>query len=105
MDGASSSILVHEFSWLYSSSRGEIELQEIVNCLINTQMYNSPGISIALIFIIVGIGFKLSPTLFHQWTSNVYEGKYFNTPPLSYIPYITLDKYHIHGIRFTFKMP
>ncbi|MFQ6668468.1 hypothetical protein Gotur_034108 [Gossypium turneri] len=77
MDGASSSILVHEFSWLYSSSRGEIELQEIVNCLINTQMYNSPGISIALIFIIVGIGFKLSPTLFHQWTSNVYEGVQF----------------------------
>ena len=21
-----------------------------------------------------------------------------NTPPLSYIPYITLDRYHIHGI-------
>ncbi|MBA0754851.1 hypothetical protein Gogos_019971, partial [Gossypium gossypioides] len=26
MDGASFSILVHEFSWLYGSSRGEIEL-------------------------------------------------------------------------------
>ncbi|KAK9008946.1 hypothetical protein V6N11_080422 [Hibiscus sabdariffa] len=63
MGGASSSILVHGFSWLYGSSGGEIELQEIVNGLINTQMYNSPGISIALIFIIVGIGFKLSPAL------------------------------------------
>nr|URQ17655.1 NADH-plastoquinone oxidoreductase subunit 2 [Abelia chinensis] len=62
MGGASSSILVHGFSWLYGSSGGEIELQEIVNGLINTQMYNSPGISIALIFITVGIGFKLSPT-------------------------------------------
>ncbi|KAK6923555.1 LOW QUALITY PROTEIN: NAD(P)H-quinone oxidoreductase subunit 2, N-terminal [Dillenia turbinata] len=51
MGGASSSILVHGFSWLYGSSGGEIELQEIVNGLINTQMYNSPGISIALIFI------------------------------------------------------
>jgi len=61
MGGASSSILVHGFSWLYGSSGGEIELQEIVNGLINTQMYNSPGISIALIFITVGIGFKLSP--------------------------------------------
>lgn len=60
MGGASSSILVHGFSWLYGSSGGEIELQEIVNGLINTQMYNSPGISIALIFITVGIGFKLS---------------------------------------------
>ncbi|KAI5652268.1 hypothetical protein M9H77_29455 [Catharanthus roseus] len=35
MGGASSSILVHE-----------LELQEIVNGLINTQMYGSPGISI-----------------------------------------------------------
>nr|YP_008964911.1 NADH dehydrogenase subunit 2 [Schwalbea americana]YP_008964924.1 NADH dehydrogenase subunit 2 [Schwalbea americana]CDJ38677.1 NADH dehydrogenase subunit 2 [Schwalbea americana]CDJ38699.1 NADH dehydrogenase subunit 2 [Schwalbea americana] len=50
MGGASSSILVHAFSWLYGLSGGEIELQEIVNGLINTQMYNSPGISIALIF-------------------------------------------------------
>ncbi|XVF50369.1 hypothetical protein PTKIN_Ptkin04bG0092600 [Pterospermum kingtungense] len=66
MGGASSFILVHSFSWLYGSSEGEIELQEIVNGLINTQMYNSPGISIMLIFIIVGIGFKLSPAPSHQ---------------------------------------
>ncbi|KAE9610887.1 hypothetical protein Lalb_Chr07g0191581 [Lupinus albus] len=38
MGGASSSILVHGFSWLYGSSGGEIELQEIVNGLINTKM-------------------------------------------------------------------
>ncbi|XBJ19853.1 hypothetical protein VPH35_010775 [Triticum aestivum] len=74
MGGASSSILVHGFSWLYGSSGGEIELQEIVNGLINTQMYNSPGISIALISITVGLGFKLSPAPFHQCTLDVYEG-------------------------------
>ncbi|KQK12736.1 hypothetical protein BRADI_1g05721v3 [Brachypodium distachyon] len=74
MGGASSSILVHGFSRLYGSSGGEIELQEIVNGLINTQMYNSPGISIALISITVGLGFKLSPAPFHQWTPDVYEG-------------------------------
>ncbi|KAL2924444.1 NAD(P)H-quinone oxidoreductase subunit 2 B chloroplastic [Bienertia sinuspersici] len=78
MGGASSSILVHGFSWLYGSSGGEIELQEIVNGLINTQMYNSPGISIALIFITVGIGFKLSPAPSHQWTPDVYEGVRFH---------------------------
>ncbi|KAK7821480.1 nad(p)h-quinone oxidoreductase subunit 2 b [Quercus suber] len=74
MGRASSSILVHGFSWLYGSSRGEIELQEIVSGLINTQMYNSLGISIALIFITVGIVFKLSPAPSHQWTPDVYEG-------------------------------
>ncbi|KAK8944447.1 hypothetical protein KSP39_PZI007918 [Platanthera zijinensis] len=61
-------------SWACDCLRGEIELQEIVNGLINTQMYNSQGISIALISITIGIGFKLSPTPFHQWTHNVYEG-------------------------------
>nr|UDZ59681.1 NADH-plastoquinone oxidoreductase subunit 2 [Limnophyton obtusifolium] len=74
MGGASSSILVYGFSWLYGLSGGEIELQEIANGLINTQMYNSPGILIALISITVGIGFKLSPAPFHQWTPDVYEG-------------------------------
>nr|YP_009239110.1 NADH-plastoquinone oxidoreductase subunit 2 [Monsonia emarginata]AML26934.1 NADH-plastoquinone oxidoreductase subunit 2 [Monsonia emarginata] len=83
MGGASSSILVHAFSWLYGSSGGEIELQEIVNGLINTQMYNSPGISIALIFITAGIGFKLSPAPSHQWTPDVYEGS--PTPVVAFL--------------------
>ncbi|XP_048227296.1 NAD(P)H-quinone oxidoreductase subunit 2 B, chloroplastic-like [Ricinus communis] len=74
MGGASSSILVHAFSWLYGLSGGEIELQE---GLINTQMYNSPGISIVLIFITVGIGFKLSPAPSHQWTPDIYKGVRF----------------------------
>jgi len=54
--------LVHGLSWIYGSFGGEIELQERSNGLNNTQMCNSLGISIALIFIIVEIGFKLSPT-------------------------------------------
>nr|YP_009154996.1 NADH dehydrogenase subunit 2 [Gentiana straminea]YP_009155011.1 NADH dehydrogenase subunit 2 [Gentiana straminea]YP_009420202.1 NADH dehydrogenase subunit 2 [Gentiana macrophylla]YP_009521346.1 NADH dehydrogenase subunit 2 [Gentiana dahurica]YP_009521361.1 NADH dehydrogenase subunit 2 [Gentiana dahurica]YP_009521431.1 NADH dehydrogenase subunit 2 [Gentiana siphonantha]YP_009521446.1 NADH dehydrogenase subunit 2 [Gentiana siphonantha]YP_009521516.1 NADH dehydrogenase subunit 2 [Gentiana of len=83
MGGASSSILVHAFSWLYGSSGGEIELQEIVNGLIKTQMYNSPGISIALLFITVGIGFKLSPAPSHQWTPDVYEGS--PTPVVAFL--------------------
>nr|BAC84683.1 NADH dehydrogenase ND2, chloroplast [Oryza sativa Japonica Group] len=85
MGGASSSILVHGFSWLYGSSGGEIELQEIVNGLINTQMYNSPGISIALISITVGLGFKLSPAPFHQWTPDVYEGVWSPTPVVAFL--------------------
>ncbi|GAY31875.1 hypothetical protein CUMW_283660 [Citrus unshiu] len=77
MGGASSSILVYGSSWLYGSSGGEIEHQEIMNNLINTQMYNSLGNSIVLIFITVGIGFKLSLAPSHQWTPDVYEGVRF----------------------------
>nr|UDZ59679.1 NADH-plastoquinone oxidoreductase subunit 2 [Sagittaria guayanensis] len=83
MGGTSSSILVYGFSWLYGLSGGEIELQEIANGLINTQMYNSPGILIALISITVGIGFKLSPAPFHQWTPDVYEGS--PTPVVAFL--------------------
>nr|BBF90736.1 NADH-plastoquinone oxidoreductase subunit 2 [Afrocarpus gracilior] len=83
MGGASSSILVYGLSWLYGLSGGEIELQEIVNGLINTQMYNSPGIWIALISITVGIGFKLSLVPFHQWTPDVYEGS--PTPVVAFL--------------------
>ncbi|KAJ8427061.1 hypothetical protein Cgig2_006738 [Carnegiea gigantea] len=77
MGGASSSILVHGFSWLYGSSGGEIEVQEIENGFINTQMCNFPRISIELIFITVGIRFKLPPAPFHQWAPYVYEGVRF----------------------------
>ncbi|XP_048627052.1 NAD(P)H-quinone oxidoreductase subunit 2, chloroplastic-like [Brassica napus] len=60
-----------------------LSFKEIVNGLINTQMYNSPGISIALIFITVGIGFKLSLAPSHQWTPDVYEGS--PTPVVAFL--------------------
>jgi NADH:ubiquinone oxidoreductase subunit 2 (subunit N) len=77
MGGTSSSILAYGLSWLYGLSGGEIEIQEIANGLINTQMYNSPGIWIALLSIMVGIAFKLSLVPFHQWAPDVYEGVRF----------------------------
>lgn len=72
--GTSSSILIYGFSWLYGLSAGEFQLQKIANGLINTEMYNSSGTLLGLIFIIAGIGFKLSLVPFHQWTPDVYEG-------------------------------
>nr|YP_010589330.1 NADH dehydrogenase subunit B [Isoetes wormaldii]WAB48157.1 NADH dehydrogenase subunit B [Isoetes wormaldii] len=74
MGGTSSSISAHGFSWSYGSSGGEIQLQRIVNGLIDAQMYNSPGTLVALICVMVGIGFKLSLVPFHQRTPDVYEG-------------------------------
>ncbi|KAJ6874238.1 NADH dehydrogenase subunit 2 [Populus alba x Populus x berolinensis] len=95
MGGASSSILVHGFSWLYGSSGGEIELQEILNGLINTQMYSSLGISIALIFIIVGIGFKLSPAP-NGLLTYTKEGSFEKFIPL-YLSLICLGFSKLHG--------
>lgn len=72
--GISSSILAYGFSWLYGLSGGEVQLQKIADGLINTKMSHSFASLIGLIFIIVGIGFKLSLVPFHQWTPDVYEG-------------------------------
>lgn len=72
--GTSSSILAYGFSWLYGLSGGEFQLQKIANGLINTEMHTSSANFIGLIFLIVGIGFKLSLVPFHQWTPDVYEG-------------------------------
>uniref|UniRef100_A0A3Q7I1B4 NADH:quinone oxidoreductase/Mrp antiporter transmembrane domain-containing protein n=1 Tax=Solanum lycopersicum TaxID=4081 RepID=A0A3Q7I1B4_SOLLC len=96
MSGAISSIIVYDFSWLYVSSRGDIELKKIVNIHINTQMYNSAVISIALIFITVEIGLKLFPTPSHQWTPDVYEGVRFVLLPL-YLSLRCLDFLKLHG--------
>nr|UGN11259.1 NADH dehydrogenase subunit B [Pterobryopsis orientalis] len=81
--GTSSSILIYGFSWLYGLSAGEFQLQKIANGLINTDMYNSSGTLLGLIFIIAGIGFKLSLVPFHQWTPDVYEGS--PTPVVAFL--------------------
>uniref|UniRef100_A0AAU6PBM7 NAD(P)H-quinone oxidoreductase subunit 2, chloroplastic n=1 Tax=Pohlia lutescens TaxID=2779719 RepID=A0AAU6PBM7_9BRYO len=81
--GTSSSILVYGFSWLYGLSGGESQLQKIANGLINTEMYNSSGSLVGLVFIIAGIGFKLSLVPFHQWTPDVYEGS--PTPVVAFL--------------------
>jgi hypothetical protein len=60
-------------------------------------MYNSSGILVALIFITVGLGFKLSPAPFHQWTPNVYEGVWFIRPnSYLYLRSLGFAKLHRH---------
>lgn len=76
MGGASSSILVYGFSWLYGLSGGKLQLPEIASTLTN-QNYYPLGIWVALICILVGICFKISAVPFHQWTPDVYEGVRF----------------------------
>jgi len=83
--------LVYALSWLYGLSGGEIELQEIVTGLIDTQMYDSPGLWIALISITVGIGSELSPVPFHQWTPDVYEGVWFVLQITNYYLYNKIE--------------
>nr|YP_010881491.1 NADH-plastoquinone oxidoreductase subunit 2 [Pellia neesiana]WIA68569.1 NADH-plastoquinone oxidoreductase subunit 2 [Pellia neesiana]WIA68655.1 NADH-plastoquinone oxidoreductase subunit 2 [Pellia neesiana]WIA68741.1 NADH-plastoquinone oxidoreductase subunit 2 [Pellia neesiana] len=85
--GIGSSMLVYGFSWLYGLSGGETNIQEIVNGLSNTQMYNSAGVSIALVCVTSGLALKLSMAPFHQWTPDIYEGS--PTPVVAFLSIIS----------------
>jgi NAD(P)H-quinone oxidoreductase subunit 2 len=80
--GASSTILVYGFSWLYGLSGGEIQLSKIVNGITSNEMYPL-GLWVAFVCILVGIGFKISSVPFHQWTPDVYEGS--PTPVVAFL--------------------
>nr|UPO65617.1 NADH dehydrogenase subunit 2 [Staurastrum margaritaceum]UPO65672.1 NADH dehydrogenase subunit 2 [Staurastrum margaritaceum] len=83
MGGASSSILVYGFSWLYGLSGGELQLSKIVNGISSQDIYLSLGLWVAFVCILVGIGFKISAVPFHQWTPDVYEGS--PTPVVAFL--------------------
>nr|YP_010892603.1 Ndh2 [Pleurozia subinflata]URH13420.1 Ndh2 [Pleurozia subinflata] len=85
--GLSSSILTYGFSWLYGLSGGETNMQKIANNFLNSQIYNSQGLFIALICIIIGLSFKLSLVPFHQWTPDIYEGS--PTPVVAFLSVIS----------------
>nr|UPO65744.1 NADH dehydrogenase subunit 2 [Euastrum ansatum] len=83
MGGASSSILVYGFSWLYGLSGGELQLSKIINGITSQEMSLLSGLWVAFVCILVGIGFKISAVPFHQWTPDVYEGS--PTPVVAFL--------------------
>ena len=64
-----SGIMLFGFSWLYGLT-GTVNL-DFIN-IINHE--TSPAIYISFIFILVGMGYKISMVPFHYWTPDVYEG-------------------------------
>lgn len=89
MGGASSSILVYGFSWLYGLSGGELQLSKIFSGITTQESsllsgsFGSLGLWVAFVCILVGIGFKISAVPFHQWTPDVYEGS--PTPVVAFL--------------------
>lgn len=69
---ASSAIFLYGVSLLYGLSGGETQLAAIASHLQTGEQ--SLGLTIALVFVIAGIAFKISAVPFHQWTPDVYEG-------------------------------
>ncbi len=82
--GASSTaVFLYGVSLLYGLSGGQTELAAIANGIETAELGQSLGIVIALVFVIAGIGFKISAAPFHQWTPDVYEGA--PTPVIAFL--------------------
>ncbi|MBO3457880.1 NAD(P)H-quinone oxidoreductase subunit N [Aetokthonos hydrillicola Thurmond2011] len=82
--GASSTaVFLYGVSLLYGLSGGQTELSAIGDGIAKAGAGQSLGLLIALVFVIAGIGFKISAAPFHQWTPDVYEGA--PTPVIAFL--------------------
>ena len=82
--GASSTaVFLYGVSLLYGLSGGQTELSAIANGIATANVGQSLGLVIALVFVIAGIGFKISAAPFHQWAPDVYEGA--PTPVIAFL--------------------
>ena len=82
--GASSTaVFLYGVSLLYGLSGGQTELTAIAQGIATANVGQSLGLVIALVFVIAGIGFKISAAPFHQWTPDVYEGA--PTPVIAFL--------------------
>ena len=82
--GASSTaVFLYGVSLLYGLSGGQTQLSAIAKGIETANLGQSLGVVIALVFVIAGIGFKISAAPFHQWTPDVYEGA--PTPVIAFL--------------------
>ncbi|MBF2067489.1 MAG: NAD(P)H-quinone oxidoreductase subunit N [Calothrix sp. C42_A2020_038] len=82
--GASSTaVFLYGVSLLYGLSGGETQLSAIADGIAFSNLNQSLGLVIALVFVIAGVGFKISAAPFHQWTPDVYEGA--PTPVIAFL--------------------
>jgi NAD(P)H-quinone oxidoreductase subunit 2 len=82
--GASSTaVFLYGVSLLYGLSGGETQLNAIAQGIAIADVAQSLGLVIALVFVIAGVGFKISAAPFHQWTPDVYEGA--PTPVIAFL--------------------
>jgi NADH-quinone oxidoreductase subunit N len=71
LSAISTAVLLYGMSFLYGLS-GSTAFADIVNTLKTGN--NQPIIILACIFVIAGLGFKISAVPFHMWSPDVYEG-------------------------------
>ncbi|MDP1603648.1 MAG: NADH-quinone oxidoreductase subunit NuoN [Legionella sp.] len=73
MGAIASGMLLYGFSLLYGAT-GKLDLLDIANAIAVNWDTDSLLLSFSLVFIMVGVGFKLAAVPFHMWAPDVYQG-------------------------------
>jgi NADH-quinone oxidoreductase subunit N len=69
----SSGMLLYGFSMLYGATKS-LDISAIANAINQTPAEQQLILIFGLVFVVVGLGFKLGAVPFHMWVPDVYEG-------------------------------
>ncbi|MEI7713161.1 MAG: NADH-quinone oxidoreductase subunit NuoN [Rhodospirillales bacterium] len=72
LGGLASGLLLYGMSLVYGFS-GTMDFGQLAS-LLNDPTKASPGLIVGVVFVLVGLAFKVSAVPFHMWTPDVYEG-------------------------------
>ena len=72
LSGLASGLLLYGISLVYGFS-GTMDFRALHDTLTSASAV-SPGLIVGLVFVMVGLAFKISAVPFHMWTPDVYEG-------------------------------
>jgi NADH-quinone oxidoreductase subunit N len=72
LSGLASGLLLYGISLVYGFS-GTMDLAALHDLLVQPSSA-SPGLVVGIVFVLVGLAFKVSAVPFHMWTPDVYEG-------------------------------
>jgi NADH-quinone oxidoreductase subunit N len=72
LSGLASGLLLYGISLVYGFS-GTMDLVSLHNLLLQPTGA-TPGLVVGIVFVLVGLAFKVSAVPFHMWTPDVYEG-------------------------------
>ena len=72
LSGLASGLLLYGISLVYGFS-GTMDFQQL-RTLLMQPAHASPGLIVGIVFVLVGLAFKISAVPFHMWTPDVYEG-------------------------------
>jgi len=72
LSGLASGLLLYGISLIYGFS-GTMDFQALHDTLLKPDAV-APGLIVGIVFVLVGLGFKVSAVPFHMWTPDVYEG-------------------------------